>query len=124
MTAVGLSLIFGTTGLINFAHGEIVIIGAVVAWFANAAGLHLVPAAVIGVAAAAAAAGALDRGVFRPLTRRGVGLFQLLVVTIGLSLVLRFVVLIFFGGRSQPYAQYAVQQRISVGPFATTPVTS
>jgi neutral amino acid transport system permease protein len=66
-------------------------------------------------------AGVLDRGVFRPLTRRGVGLFQLLVVTIGLSLILRFALLIFFGGRSQPYTQYAVQQRIRLGPFATTP---
>jgi neutral amino acid transport system permease protein len=121
MAAVGLSLIFGTTGLINFAHGEIVIIGAVVAWFANAAGLHLVFAAVFGVVAAALTAAALDRGVFRPLTRRSVGLFQLLVVTIGLSLILRFIVLIVFGGRAQPYEQYAVQQRVSFGPFATTP---
>lgn len=121
MTAVGLSLIFGTTGLINFAHGEIVVIGAVVAWFANAAGLHLVLAAILGVIAAALAAGVLDRGVFRPLGRRGVGLFQLLVVTIGLSLILRFALLIVFGGRSQPYSQYAVQQRIQLGPFATTP---
>ncbi|WP_052665324.1 branched-chain amino acid ABC transporter permease [Nitriliruptor alkaliphilus] len=121
MTAVGLSLIFGTTGLINFAHGEIVVIGAVVAWFANTAGLHLVLAAVLGIIAASLAAGVLDRGVFRPLTRRSVGLFQLLVVTIGLSLILRFTLLIIFGGRSQPYTQYAVQQRITLGPFATTP---
>jgi neutral amino acid transport system permease protein len=121
MAAVGLSLIFGTTGLINFAHGEIVIIGAVVAWFANTAGLHLVVAAVLGVIAAALTAATLDRGVFRPLTRRGVGLFQLLVVTIGLSLILRFIVLIVFGGRAQPYQQYAVQQRVSLGPFSTTP---
>jgi neutral amino acid transport system permease protein len=121
MAAVGLSLIFGTTGLINFAHGEIVIIGAVVAWFANSAGLHLAFAAVIGVLAAALTAATLDRGVFRPLTRRGVGLFQLLVVTIGLSLILRFIVLIAFGGRAQPYEQYAVQQRVSFGPFSTTP---
>jgi neutral amino acid transport system permease protein len=121
MTAVGLSLIFGTTGLINFAHGEIVVIGAVTAWFANAAGIHLLLAAVLGIIVAALTAGALDRGVFRPLTRRSVGLFQLLVVTIGLSLVLRFVLLIVFGGRSQPYAQYSVQRRITLGPFATTP---
>jgi neutral amino acid transport system permease protein len=121
MTAVGLSLIFGTTGLINFAHGEIVVIGAVVAWFANTAGLHLAFAAVLGVIAAAIAAGLLDRGVFRPLTRRGVGLFQLLVVTIGLSLILRFITLMIFGGRARPFEQYAVQQRISLGPFSTTP---
>ena len=122
MTAIGLSLIFGTTGLINFAHGEIVVIGAVVAWFANTGpGLHLVISGLLGIVAAAIAASVLDRGVFRPLTRRRVGLFQLLVVTIGLSLILRFALLIVFGGRSQPYTQYAVQRRISLGPFATTP---
>jgi neutral amino acid transport system permease protein len=121
MTAVGLSLIFGTTGLINFAHGEIVVFGAIVTWLLNAAGLHLVPAAVIGVVLTGLFAGGLDRGIFRRLRRRRVGLFQMLVVTIGLSLVLRFAILIWFGGRSQPYAQYAVQQRITFGPFSTTP---
>ena len=35
MCAVGLSLIFGTTGLTNFAHGELVTLGAVVAWYIN-----------------------------------------------------------------------------------------
>ena len=33
--AVGLSLIYGTTGLSNFAHGEIVTLGAIVAWWMN-----------------------------------------------------------------------------------------
>ena len=45
LAAVGLSLIFGVTGLVNFAHGEVVTFGAVVAWFFNASvigpGLHL-----------------------------------------------------------------------------------
>ena len=35
ITGVGLSLIFGTTGLTNFAHGELVTIGAVLAWYVN-----------------------------------------------------------------------------------------
>ena len=35
MGAVGLSLIFGTTGLTNFAHGEMVTLGAVVAFYFN-----------------------------------------------------------------------------------------
>src|SRR4030095_7065426 len=43
MCAVGLSLIFGTTGLTNFAHSELVTIGAVVAWYLNLqAGLPLI----------------------------------------------------------------------------------
>ncbi|MCW2677848.1 MAG: Branched-chain amino acid ABC-type transport system, permease component, partial [Modestobacter sp.] len=43
--AVGLSLIFGTTGLTNFAHGELVTIGAIVAWYINVrGGVPLIPA--------------------------------------------------------------------------------
>ena len=42
MSAVGLSLIYGTTGLVNFAHGELVTFGAVIAWYFNTSwGRHL-----------------------------------------------------------------------------------
>ena len=51
MCSVGLSLIFGTTGLTNFAHGEMVTFGAMVAYFLNDAGLHILLAAPVAVAA-------------------------------------------------------------------------
>ncbi|HZY27807.1 MAG TPA: hypothetical protein VFE49_06060, partial [Jiangellaceae bacterium] len=35
MAAIGLSLIFGTTGLVNFAHGELVTYGAIIAFIFN-----------------------------------------------------------------------------------------
>ncbi|MDJ0429149.1 branched-chain amino acid ABC transporter permease, partial [Rhodococcus fascians] len=35
IAGVGLSLIYGTTGLTNFAHGELVTLGAVAAWVIN-----------------------------------------------------------------------------------------
>ena len=35
MTAIGLSLIYGTTRFTNFAHGEMVTFGALIAWFLN-----------------------------------------------------------------------------------------
>ena len=41
MCSVGLSLIFGTTGLTNFAHGEMVTFGAMVAYFLNDRGVHI-----------------------------------------------------------------------------------
>ena len=51
ITAVGLSLIYGTTGLSNFAHGELVTLGAIVAWWMNqSVGLHILVAAPIGIA--------------------------------------------------------------------------
>jgi len=119
MTAIGLSLIFGTTGLVNFAHGELVTFGALVAYFFNAAVMGpawpLIPATVVAVAAGALLGGALERSLFRPLRERGTGLIALLVVTIGLSLVLRNVFLYLFGGRTRPYTEYAVQRAIVVG---------
>jgi hypothetical protein len=55
MTAIGLSLIFGTTGLINFAHGDLVTLGAFLAYTFNVVlGLHLIVAALLSVALTAA----------------------------------------------------------------------
>ncbi len=123
MTAIGLSLVFGTTGLINFAHGDIVIFGAFAAWILNATGpgFPLLVAAPLGVLIAAGLGGVLDRGMYRPLRRRGVGLFQLLVVTIGVSLILRYGLLIFFGGSRRQYTDFIGQERIQFGPISQTP---
>lgn len=122
MTAVGLSLIFGTTGLINFAHGELVALGAIVAWFLNVqAGLPLWLSGLIAVAVGMGVGGALDRGLFRPLRRRRVGLFQMLVITIGMSLLLQNGLLLSFGGQPQRYADYVGQSQFSIGPFEQTP---
>ncbi len=123
MAAVGLSMVFGTTGLINFAHGEIVVFGAVVAWYLNATGpeLHLVIAGALAVIATALLGGGLDRGIFRPLRKRRVGLFQALVVTIGLSLMLRFLILVVFGGQFRSYTDYVGQTELDLGPLSITP---
>ena len=49
ITSVGLSLIYGTTGLVNFSHGEHVTWGAIVAWWINVDhDVHIIPAALIG----------------------------------------------------------------------------
>lgn len=124
MTAIGLSLIFGTTGLINFAHGDIVTFGAIVAWFWSAGegfDIHLIPAALISIAITAAFSGGLELGLFRPLRKRKVGLFQLLIITIGLSLVIRHVLLIFFGGSPRPFTDFTISRAVQIGPIAMPP---
>jgi neutral amino acid transport system permease protein len=45
----------------------------------------------------------------------------MLVISIGLALVLRHILLIFFGGRSRPYLDYAVQRGVNIGPILLTP---
>lgn len=121
LTAVGLSLIFGVTGLVNFAHGELVAFGAVFAWFLNASAggpqLWLVWATPLAMVAALLLGCSLELGLWRPLRRAQISGVTLLVVAIGLSLLLRYVILIAYGGASRPYADFTIQRGFDVGPI-------
>ncbi len=121
ITAIGLSLIYGTTGLSNFSHGELVALGAIVTWWMNqSVGLHILAAAPFGIAAAALAGLLLETGVWRPLRGRGTSLTSMMIVSIGVGLTARYVFLYLFGGRSQAYRQYAVQRQNDYGPISLT----
>jgi len=121
ITAVGLSLIFGTTGLVNFAHGELVAIGAIIAWFLNVdAGIPLIPATVAAVALGAVVGAINELALWRPLRNRGTGLVAMLVVSIGLSLALRYVLQIVFGGRARAYVSFQGQSATNYGPIRIT----
>ncbi|WP_426247573.1 branched-chain amino acid ABC transporter permease [Nocardioides sp. LHG3406-4] len=108
--SIGLSLVFGTTKLINFAHGEMITFGAVVAWYVQAHGIPLWLAAVVAAAAGSAFGGALELSLWRPLRKRRTGLFQLLIISLGLSLAVRHIYLIVMGGSSRAYREYRIQQ--------------
>lgn len=126
LTSVGLSLIFGVTGLVNFAHGELVTFGAVVAWFLNAGTwgfqVALPVATVLAVVAGSVFGAGLEKGIFGPLRRRKVPNISLIVTTIGLSLVVRHVILIWFGSGTQKYRDYATQVAKDYGPISITDV--
>ena len=121
ITAVGLSLIYGTTGLSNFAHGELVTLGAIVTWWMNqSVGMHVLLAAVFGIAAAALAGFLAETGIWRPLRRKGVSLTSMMIVSIGAGLAARYLYLYTFGGRSRAYREYAVQEAVDIGPISLT----
>ncbi|MCZ2837417.1 branched-chain amino acid ABC transporter permease [Modestobacter sp. VKM Ac-2985] len=118
MAAVGLSLIYGTTGLTNFAHGELVTIGAIAAWYINVqGGVPLIPAALLAMVVGGVVGALNELVIWRPLRRRGTGLIAALVVSIGLSLALRYGYQIFYGGFSNPYADYQGQRARDYGVF-------
>ncbi|MDT0201304.1 ABC transporter permease subunit [Nocardioides sp. AE5] len=121
LAALGLSLIFGTTGLVNFAHGEMITIGAVVAWSLNVAGLHLLLAAVVAVIACALLGGAQEVGLWKPLRRRKTGLISMMIITIGMSIFLRFAIQFLIGGENKTYKNYVVQEGINFGPVSLAP---
>lgn len=122
MGAIGLSLIFGTTGLTNFSHGEMVTFGAMVAWWLNVnMDIPLIPAAVLAIGVGAAAAALYDFAFWRRLRNRGTGLIAMLVISIGMAILFRYFFLYIFGGRTRPYGDYAVQQGMDIGPISIAP---
>jgi branched-subunit amino acid ABC-type transport system permease component len=130
MAALGLSMIFGTTGLTNFAHGELVTFGAIMAFAfdrlpgaVTIGGLNIT--IILGVVFAfilSAVFGWLnDAALWRPLRRRGTGVIAMMIVSIGLSLFLRNLYQYFSGAQSRNYSQYSAVQPWEIGPLLVTP---
>lgn len=121
LASLGLSLIFGTTGLVNFAHGEMIALGAIIAWALNTNGFPFIVAAVLAVIICALAGGLQEVGLWRPLRKRKTGLIAMMIVTIGLSIFARFLFQYFIGGANKSYRQYVIQDGLNLGPVSLAP---
>jgi len=98
LASIGVSLIYGTTGLNNFAHGELVTFGGFVAYIAmTAAGLNGWVALILALILGGVFGWLQNAVLWHPLRRRRVGLIQLMIVSIGLALFLRYLYAFLFG---------------------------
>jgi len=96
LPAIGLSIVFRVARFANVAHGDLLTIGAYAAYFANVViGMPVVPSTLVGVALGVAIGGGASYVVFHKLRIRSS--FQLLLASIGLSIILRHVVQLFWG---------------------------
>ncbi len=120
LAAIGITLIFGTTGVNNFAHGELLTFGGIIFYVTTTlVNWPVWIAAILTLAASAAFGWFHDWAIFKPLRRRRVGLVQVLIVTIGLSIALRYFFQFMIGGGTEGLSvdRGAVVQ---VGPVAMT----
>ena len=92
--ALGLAVVLGLLGVLNIAHGELVMIGAYCAYVVQANGWPYLAAIPLALAICGVLGYAVERWVVRPLYDRP---FDTLVVTWGLSLLLRKCVEAIFG---------------------------
>lgn len=119
--SVGLSLIFGTTGLTNFAHGEMVTFGGLMAFWLNVIiGIPLLLGAPLVVVLGGVFGYLFNELIFGRLRKRGIGLISQLVVSVGLSIMLRNFFLYQFGGRTRPLDDFSLQVAKKFGPISIT----
>jgi branched-chain amino acid transport system permease protein len=120
LASVGLSLIYGTTGLSNFAHAEQVGLGGILGYvLINEHGLNLWVGGVLVVLICGFTGWFQDRIMWQPLRRRGLGLTQLMIVTIGLSLAMQYAFQYTVGARTVRVVQDNPSVR-EVGPITMT----
>lgn len=121
VAAIGLSLVYGVTGLTNFAHAELVTVGAIGTYVANEAGVPFWLAVPLGMAVGALAGLGNDRLIWAPLRNRRMALLSMMVVSIGLSTAVRNIFQVAYGPTGKRYSAASGQRERAYGPFRLTP---
>ena len=117
VASVALSLLYGVTRIVNFAHGEVIALGAIATLFFSSPvdyrvlfldkfsplGINFALSCLLAVLLCGLFGGLLELILFRPLRKGNVGNIAVLVVTIGLSIFIRHVYLLFATGRVQNF---------------------
>ncbi|MBI2217430.1 MAG: branched-chain amino acid ABC transporter permease [Candidatus Rokubacteria bacterium] len=120
---VGLSLVivYNATRTVNFAQGEMFVVSTFVAWSAARAGWPLPLAFLAAVVAAAVLALVIERAIIR----RSIAAthWDVLIITLGLSLILRALAGIVWSHDDFPFPSYFGNRPIAIGPARVVPVS-
>jgi branched-chain amino acid transport system permease protein/neutral amino acid transport system permease protein len=103
IAAIGFTLQFGVTDVLNLAYGAVMIAGAFLAYVLNQAGLNVWLGLVVAVIACSAGSVLLNVGVYAPFQRRGASPITMVIVSLGMTLIIEFGVQALAGGTSVSY---------------------
>ncbi len=113
LMAVGLTLTFAVTRVLNIAHAELVTLGGYTFILAvNRWDWHVLPAVLLAMLSSGVAALLMDQLVYRPMVRRNASFLYTLVASIGVGIVLRH--LIFMGADALSWLN--VKANVMVSP--------
>ncbi|NPA28403.1 MAG: branched-chain amino acid ABC transporter permease [Epsilonproteobacteria bacterium] len=101
LIAIGYTMVYGVLRLINFAHGDIMMVGAFLTYFGMESGLSFELAALLGIIGAAIVGILTDRIAYRPL--RDAPKISLLITAIGISFFLENLFTVLFGATPKAF---------------------
>src|SRR5260370_27803458 len=90
LIGIGITLIFGLAGIVNFAHGEFLMIGGMITWFLVTSGMNFFVALVGSMIFVGALGFVAERGLFQFTLHRPMNGF---IMSIGVSVILQHVVI-------------------------------
>lgn len=114
LIALGYTMVYGIIKLINFAHGDIYMIGAYVGFaITTYSTLGFFPALIIAMIACALLGMIVERVAYKPL--RNSSRIAVLITAIGVSLLLEYVMMFFVGAEVRSYPKLLTIKTFSVG---------
>lgn len=106
LVAIGFSVVYGALGLVNFAHGDILMAGTFVAYgLYSAVHVPIVLACVAGILAGIALGGVVEEIAVRPVLKSH--LLIPMMTTLGMGLIIRNVVELKYGSGTLPFPSFA-----------------
>ncbi len=106
LMAIGLAMVFGILRLINFAHGDLIMVGSYVTLLLTVAGLPFWVGAIAGVAASTLAGLLMERLAYRPI--RGAHEVSMLLTSFSVTILLENLAIILFRPTSRPFPAPAI----------------
>ncbi len=119
LVALGFTLIYNSSDVVNFAQGEFVMLGSMITVFASAAGVPLPLAALLAIVVAVAVGLLLHRLAIEPV--RGASPVTLIIITIGASILLRGIAAVVFDKNYHSLPPLLGRNPIIVGGAALLP---
>lgn len=121
LVALGYTLIFGVLEIINMAHGDLFMVGAMIGWaLVTFLGWGLVPALIGAMVGAALVGVLLEFGALRPLRRHGASNLAPLISTIGLGMVIQNLMVRATNGQPLSFRVPLSEGVIKLGPLQIT----
>ena len=119
LAAVGFTMQFGVTNILNLAYGEVMAASGFVALIVNRAGFSIWVGMAVAAVFGALLSYLLNRAVYIPFIRRGTRLFGMVIVTIGVGLIIENTVLAITGPNFFSYS-LAQESSYKLGPFVVS----
>jgi len=101
LIAIGYTMVYGVLRLINFAHGDLLMVGAFLAFFAYSIGLPFSVAVIISIIGTAIVGVLTDKVAYKPL--RDAPRISLLITAIGISFFLENLFIVLFGATPKAF---------------------
>jgi branched-chain amino acid transport system permease protein len=119
LVALGFTIIYNASDVVNFAQGEFVMLGGMITVFTYAAGLPLPLAALIAIVVTAAIGVALYKLAIEPA--RGAPVVSLIIITIGASIFIRGAAQLVFDKQIHRFPAFSGDQPILIGGATILP---